>query len=132
IALYCFGGAGPISSLDCPATEGMSLWGVTALGALIFPFVRKVRSIWETSPYRNWRIGPIHIISIAAIVDLINVAIIEYFYYTTPELEGISLEGLIAFIFVWTGGMLWWAYWRWRNKKEGIDIDLAWKELPPE
>ncbi|MEM1985005.1 MAG: APC family permease [Candidatus Korarchaeum sp.] len=132
IALYCFGGAGPISSLDCPATEGMSLWGVTALGALIFPFVRKVRSIWETSPYRNWRIGSIHIISIAAIVDLINVAIIEYFYYTTPELEGISIEGLIAFIFVWTGGMLWWAYWRWRNKKEGIDIDLAWKELPPE
>jgi len=132
IALYSFGGAGPISSLDCPATEGLSLWGVTALGALIFPFVKKVRSIWETSPYRNWRIGPLHIITIAAVIDLINVAIIEYFYYTTPELEGITLEGLIAFLFVWTGGMLWWAYWRWKNKKEGIDIDLAWKELPPE
>jgi amino acid transporter len=132
IALYCFGGAGPISSLDCPATEGISLWGVTAIGAMIFPFVRKVKSVWETSPYRNWRIGPIPIITITAIVDLINVAIIEYFYYTTPELEGITPEGLIAFLFVWTGGMLWWAFWRWKNKKEGIDIDLAWKELPPE
>ncbi|MEM2378112.1 MAG: APC family permease, partial [Candidatus Korarchaeum sp.] len=132
IALYCSGGAVPISSLDAPSVEGLSFWGVTALGALIFPFVGKVKSIWETSPYRNWRIGPIHIISIAAIVDLINVAIIEYVYYAAPELEGITVEGLIAFIFAWTGGMLWWAYWRWRNKKEGIDIDLAWKELPPE
>ena len=56
----------------------------------------------------------------------------EYFYYTTPELGAITIEGVIAFLFVWIGGVLWWYYWRWKNKKEGIDIDLAWMELPPE
>ena len=132
IALYSFGGATPISSLDCPATEAISIWGVTAISGLIFAYRKKVRSIWETSPYRNWKIGPIHILTIAAIIDLIYITIIETFYYTTPELEGISLEGAIAFLFVWIGGVLWWYYWRWKNKKEGIDIDLAWKELPPE
>jgi len=57
---------------------------------------------------------------------------VEYFYYTTPELGAITMEGVIAFLFVWIGGVLWWYYWRWKNKKEGIDIDLAWMELPPE
>ncbi|MEM3481112.1 MAG: APC family permease [Candidatus Korarchaeum sp.] len=132
IAYNVFSGASPLSFLDCPATEGISFWLMTAIAALVFPFRKKVRSIWETSPYRRWAILGIPMISIAAIIDLINIGIVEYYYYTAPELEAITIEGIVAFIFVWVGGVLWWAYWRWRNRKEGIDIDLAWRELPPE
>jgi len=120
------------AGLAVTATECVSIWGVTALAATIFPYVKKVRSIWETSPYRNWRIGPIPIITIAGIIDLTYIGILLYFFYTCPGLKAVTGLAVAWFLFLWIFGALWYYIWRWRWRKEGIDIDLAWKELPPE
>jgi amino acid transporter len=120
------------AGLAVTATECVSIWGVTALAATIFPFRKSVRSIWETSPYKNWRIGPIPLVTIGGIIDLIYIGILLYFFYTNPGLEGVTELAVAWFIGLWTFGALWYYYWKWKWKKEGIDIDLAWKVLPPE
>ena len=120
------------AALAVTATECVSIWGVTAIAATIFPFRKSVRSVWETSPYKNWRIGPIPVVTIGGIVDLIYIGILLYFFYTNPGLEGVTELAVAWFIGLWVFGALWYYYWRRKWKKEGIDVDLAWKALPPE
>lgn len=120
------------AGLAVTATECVSIWGVTAIAAIVFPFLIKVKTIWETSPYKRWKIGPIPVITIAGIIDVVYIAILLYFFYTTPGLEAITPLAVMWFLGLWIFGAAWYYIWRWKWKKEGIEIDLAWKELPPE
>ncbi len=35
-----------------------SVFLITGISALLFPYRKNVRGIWEASPYRTWKIGP--------------------------------------------------------------------------
>ncbi|MEN2974385.1 MAG: APC family permease [Candidatus Caldarchaeales archaeon] len=120
------------AGLAVTATECVSIWGVTAIAAIIFPFIGKARTIWETSPYKRWKIGPIPILTIAGIIDVVYIGILLYFFYTTPGLEAVTPLAIMWFLGLWIFGAAWYYGWRWRWKKKGIEIDLAWRELPPE
>ncbi|MEM0017088.1 MAG: APC family permease [Candidatus Korarchaeum sp.] len=120
------------AGLAVTATECVSIWGVTAIAAAIFPFRKSVRSIWETSPYKNWRLGPIPLVTVGGVIDLVYIGILLYFFYTNPGLEGVTELAIAWFTGLWVFGVLWYYYWRRKWKREGIDIDLAWKVLPPE
>jgi hypothetical protein len=53
IALYAFW-QNPMTGLSITALEIVSVFGVTAVAAAIFPFSKRAKQIWETSPYRKW------------------------------------------------------------------------------
>ncbi|MGA8904434.1 MAG: amino acid permease [Candidatus Bathyarchaeia archaeon] len=104
---------------------------VAALCAIAFPFVKKARHIWNASPH-NWKIGPIPLATIAGIISLGYFWIGGYFYFSAPALYGAwqiwvpMLIGVTIFMVIW--------YYAFKAKaaKEGVDISLAFKELPPE
>ena len=104
---------------------------VAALCAIAFPFVKKARHIWNASPH-NWKIGPIPLATIAGIISLGYFWIGGYFYFSAPALYGAweiwvpMLVGVTIFMVIW--------YYAFKAKaaKEGVDISLAFKELPPE
>ncbi len=35
--------------------EIVSVWGITTIAALIFPYVKRAKGIWESSPYKTWK-----------------------------------------------------------------------------
>ncbi len=119
-----------IYGLGITALEALSVWGVTALSAVLFPYVRKARVIWDASPYR-WRIARIPIIAIAGALNLIYIGILLYELETTEGIEWIHNYATWIFLGVWVFSVAWYFVWKSYWMKKGIDITLAWKELPP-
>jgi amino acid transporter len=135
IALYAFW-QNPMTGLSITAMEIVSVFGVTAVAATIFPYVKKVRHIWEASPYRKWTIFGIPLVTIGGIVNLIYLAILFYFYVVMPDLEGLTRDIIIGSLFLYAGiwllGILWYFAWKRRNKNVGVDVSMTYGELPPD
>ena len=112
------------------ALEAMSAWGVMALSGLLFPYVKRARTIWEASPYK-FRLGPIYVLTLASIMNLLFVGILLYYFFSLENLEPFSHGGLVVYIVIWAFSVTWYLYWVRHWKKQGIDLALAWKELPP-
>ncbi|HSB01314.1 MAG TPA: hypothetical protein VLE49_11730, partial [Anaerolineales bacterium] len=131
IALYAFRG-NPMEGLSVTGLEIVSVFGVTAIAAAIFPFSKKARSIWETSPYRKWNILGIPVVTIGAVFNLIYLAILFYFFIVMPDLEGLAISSLILYAVIWGAGILWYFYWKRRNRDVGVDVNMTFGELPPD
>ncbi len=137
ILLYAFW-QNPMGGLTVTGMEIVSVFGVTAIAALVFPFVRKVRNIWEASPYAKWKIWKIPVITVGAAVNLVYLVILFIFFFLMPYFGGAGLEELTLgsgalYLVIWVLGIAWYYFWRWWNKRQaGIDVGLAYGELPPE
>jgi amino acid transporter len=131
IALYAFW-QNPMTGLSVTGMEIVSVFGVTAIAALIFPYVKKVKNIWDSSPYKNWNILGIPVVTIGAVFNLVYLAILFYFFIVMPDLEGLAIGSLILYAVVWGLGILWFFYWRARNKRAGVDVSMTYGELPPD
>ncbi len=131
IALYAFW-QNPMTGLSVTGLEIVSVFGVSAIAAAIFPYVRKVRNIWNASPYRNWTLFGIPVVTVGAIVNLIYLAILFYFFIVMPDLEGLTIGSVILYVVIWGLGIAWYYYWKARNKRLGIDISMTFGELPPD
>jgi len=106
------------------------VWSVTAIAAIVFPYVRRAKVIWDASPYK-WKLAGIPVITWAGVLNLIYVVILLYELETTEGIEWIRNYATWIYIAVWVAAVAWYFVWKsfWRQK--GIDITLAWKELPP-
>jgi amino acid transporter len=131
IALYAFRG-NPMEGLSVTGLEIVSVFGVTAIAAAIFPFSKKARNIYESSPYRRWKVLGIPAVTFGAIVNLIYLAILFYFFIVMPDLEGMALGSLILYAVIWGAGILWYFYWKRRNRDVGVDVNMTFGELPPD
>ncbi|MGB9639274.1 MAG: APC family permease [Anaerolineales bacterium] len=121
-----------MSGLSVTGLEIVSVFGVTAISAAVFPFRKRARQIWETSPYKNWKILGIPVVTIGAIVNLIYLAILFYFFIVMPDLEGLAIGSFIFYVFIWGCGIAWYFYWKNRNKQLGVDTNMTFGELPPD
>jgi APA family basic amino acid/polyamine antiporter len=132
IALYAFKG-NPMEGLSVTGMEIVSVFGITAIAAALFPFSKRAKQIWEASPYRGWKILGIPIVTLAAIVNLIYLGILFTFFILMPtSLEGFALKSGILYIVVWALGIAWYFYWKYRNRQVGVDVSMTFGELPPD
>jgi amino acid transporter len=130
ITYYCFSPE-ILGSLSVTGLDAMTVWGILGISCAIFPFVKKVRHIWDASPHR-WKIGPVPVATIAGIMSIVfTIAIIWGIYYS-PTMGGLNLYWTPIYTGVGVFAVLWYYYWRWKRMKQGIDVTLAFKELPPE
>ncbi len=94
IAVYVFWQNEAMQGLAVTALEIFSVFGVTAIAALLFPYVKRAKGIWDASPYKTWKIAGIPVVTIGAIVDLIYLGILAYFFFFLPDpakrLEGFT------------------------------------------
>jgi APA family basic amino acid/polyamine antiporter len=121
-----------MSGLSVTGLEIVSVFGVTAIAAAIFPFSKKAKSIWDSSPYKKWNILGIPVVTIGGVVNLIYLAILFYFFIVMPDLEGLAIGSLIFYAVIWGIGIAWYFYWKARNKKVGVDTNMTFGELPPD
>jgi amino acid transporter len=131
IAIYAFW-QNPMTGLSVTGMEIVSVFGITAIAATIFPFVKKVSHIWEASPYNKWRILGIPAVTIGGVANLIYLAILFYFYIVMPDLEELTIGSIILYVAIWGLGAAWYYYWKARNKSVGLDVGMAYGELPPD
>ncbi|MGA2461000.1 MAG: APC family permease [Candidatus Bathyarchaeia archaeon] len=128
LGLYAF------TSWPTAFTIGTFLWGVAyivpALATIVFPFTKK--DLFEQAPeFMRKKIGSVPIISILGVLASASFAYMGYIAYTNPLITSPTLSGigiavgiLIACFIVYFASL---AY----HKKRGLDIEMAFKELPP-
>jgi APA family basic amino acid/polyamine antiporter len=131
IAIYAFV-QNPMTGLSITALEVVSVFGVTAIAAIIFPYVKKVRHIWDSSPYKNWKILGIPVITIGGIVNMIYLIILFIFFYFMPGKEDFTFWSAMLYVVIWGAGIIWYFYWKAKNKRVGVDVSMTYGELPPD
>jgi amino acid transporter len=131
IFLYAFA-FDPMAGLSVTGMEIVSVFGVTAIAAAIFPFSKRAKQIWDSSPYKGWKILGIPTVTIGAVVNLIYLAILFYFFLVLPDLEGFVIGSLILYAVVWLLGIAWYFFWKYRNRQVGVDVSMTFGELPPD
>ena len=109
----------------------------TALGGAVFPWTRK--EVYRTAPISKYKVGPIPVITICGVIAAAFSAVMLYYFLTVPFLVNVDMSNLgfsgnyflyavVAIFFAWV------AYYFVRRaylKRIGIDLDLAYKEVPP-
>lgn len=133
IAIYAFV-MDPMTGLSVTGMEIVSVFGITAIAALIFPFSKKAKHIWEASPYKNWKILGIPVVTIGAVFNLVYLGILFYFFFFMAEMgeQELVKGSLILYAIIWGLGIAWYFYWKARNKKVGVDVSMTFGELPPD
>ena len=124
-----------MSGLSVTGLEIVTVFGVTALAAAIFPFSKKARQIWDSSPYKRWKILGIPVVTIGGVVNLIYLGILFYFFLVMgleTTLSDLVKGSLGVYVGIWALGIIWYFYWKWHNKKVGMDISMTYGELPPD
>jgi len=136
IAVYVFWNNETMQGLAVTALEIFSVFGVTAISALLFPYVKRARGIWDASPYKTWNIVGIPVVTIGALVDLLYLGILAYYFFFMPDpakrLEGFTTSTLMIIVVTWVIGIIWYFFWKSRSKAVGVDVSMTYGELPPE
>jgi amino acid transporter len=133
ILIYAFW-TDPMGGLSVTGMEIVSVFGVTAIAALIFPFSKRARQIWDSSPYKKWNVLGIPVVSLAAIVNLIYLGILFYYFFFMSEMgeQELVVGSMILYGTIWVVGIIWYFYWKSRNKQVGVDVSMTFGELPPD
>ena len=91
-----------------------------------------MRHIWDASPYKAWRIGPVPVATISGCLALILCGLLVYAYYVSEAFAFMHDVWTAIYVIVWLLGIGWYFIWKSKRAKEGIDVSLAFKEIPPE
>ncbi len=132
IALYTFWIGEYMQGLTVTGMEIVSVWGVTTIAALIFPYVKRSKGIWDSSPYKSWKFLGVPLVSWGALVSLAYLGILFYFLIMTEEMRDSNRDSWILYAVVWVIGIIWYFVWAARSKRVGVDVSMTYGELPPE
>lgn len=102
-----------------------------AVAAAVFPFLKKTRKIYEMSGLSKYRIGRVPIMTICGIVYAFTLLTVLY-YFVGPVYGELHLITFLETSSVFVGGIVAWFIVRAYRNRQGIDMMLAYKELPPE
>lgn len=120
-----------LGSLSITGLDAITVWGILGISCAVFPFVGKARHIWDASPHR-WKIGPLPVATISGTASVMFTILVIWGIYRSPAMGGLNVYWTPIYFGIMILAVLWYYYWRWKRAKEGIDVALAFKELPPE
>ena len=52
----------------------------TALAALLFPYMKRAKGVWDSSPYKTWKFLGMPVVVWGAVVDLVYLGILLYYF----------------------------------------------------
>lgn len=105
---------------------------MTIIAGTVFPWAKK--DIFEASAGAKYKIAGIPLITISGVIGsaFTLVSIVAFFIH--PGFGVLSPEGyssIMLVISIFVGCLIYFYAMRWHRARQGIDIDLAFKEIPP-
>jgi amino acid transporter len=104
---------------------------LAGLAAIVLPY--KLKDLFEASPVR-WRVAGVPVLSIVGGLSIVGMGVIEYAYLNDPN-SGISFKAptmIFINLAVLLSGFVFYAVTRFIRARQGVDIGLAFAEIPPE
>lgn len=123
---------GLLGSFSAIIIQSLTTFMCVAIAAIVLPFRKKVKHIYEASPVSKYKIGSVPIISICGVIYLIYEILLVYYFVTAPGLGAWHVPSIAITSVILAGSVVYFFIIRSYRKKQGIDIDLAFEELPPE
>ncbi len=108
----------------------MLAWIVTMLAGILFPF--RAKDLYRNSEASALEVSGLPLMSIVSLLGLISVLILTYLLWNDPLAAGHSPQSLATIGFVFGFGFAFYFIMKRVRKKQGIDIGLAFKEIPVE
>jgi APA family basic amino acid/polyamine antiporter len=122
-----------LSGLFASGMQLVSVFAVTAISAIIFAYRKKVRHIWDASPYNRWKFLGVPVLTIAGSVYLCYIVALIYFAFFDSKTKDITGKKAWLMVIAWAAGILWYFAWKWRSKRVGVDVtQTTYGQLPPE
>ena len=103
---------------------------LTGISAIVFPYTAK--AAYEASPISKYKVGRFPASVIAGILTLIFCVYLLYFYITIPALGLDNWPSLSIVVGVYVALFAWYYGMKWYRSRRGIDLNLSFKEVPPE
>ncbi len=109
----------------------IAFW-IASFAAILLPYRRP--EIFATAPdYVQRRIGGVPVITLLGVGNLILFSMVLYSAFRLPAFSGPTGSGAVLFVIgVYLAGVVWYLAARVLNKRRGVDLDLLYKEIPPE
>ncbi|MEM1523704.1 MAG: hypothetical protein QXU69_11765, partial [Thermofilaceae archaeon] len=104
----------------------------TAISAIVVPYRGKTKLMYESSPVSKLKVAGVPLISICGAVYAGLLLVLLYFYFTNPGLGALHEPSLLTILAAYVAGTAYFYGVKLYRRRQGIDIDLAFRELPPE
>ena len=104
---------------------------IVMIGAVLYPFTAK--HLFEQSPpYVKKRIGGVPVMSICGGVGAFALLIVFYYLLVNPSVSGATSIGISIVILTYVVGIVLYYVARGYRKRQGIDLGMVFKDIPPE
>jgi len=105
------------------------VWMLAGLAAALFPYRRK--ELYQASPAKH-SIGPIPLVSIAGAVTFLIWLYMAGVIVSNPLYGPIGAAPFAMVVGLFVAGFVIYYAARWYRRKQGVDLDLIFREIPPE
>ena len=118
-------------TLDMPLVMMIVFLAVCITGA-IFPYAKKTKEMYETSNVARYRIGGLHLISIAGVLGFLYTAYSLYLYAVDPRYGVNSTQGLLFLAGGFAATVIIYVALKMYRKSGGVEIDKLYGTIPVE
>ena len=107
---------------------GSMTFAFVAISAIIFPFSKKTKRLYELSPVQ-YKVGNFPLMSLFGILSLLYMAFVSFLFIWSPEM-GVTRSSVIFSVLLVVVGFIWYFVALWINKAKGIDTAKVLSEIP--
>ena len=109
----------------------IAFW-MASWAAILLPYRRP--EIFAASPdYVQRRIGNVPVITLLGVGNLVLFSMVLYSAFKLPAFSGPTGSGAVLFVIgVYVAGVVWYLAAKAIQKRRGVDIELLYREIPPE
>ena len=108
---------------------GTITFAVVAISAIIFPFSKKTKRLYELSP-AQYKIGKFPLMALFGIISLVVMLFITFLFFWRAELGVSTIPSIVFLVAVYVLGFVWYFAALAINKAKGVDTEKVMGEIP--
>ena len=108
---------------------GTITFAVVAISAIIFPFSKKTKRLYELSP-AQYKIGNFPLMSLFGIISLVFMTFITFLFFWRAELGVLTVPSTVFIVLLYVVGFIWYFVALSINKAKGVDTAKVLGEIP--
>jgi amino acid transporter len=105
-------------------------WGMSMVAGILFPYTRK--EMFARSPVAGWRIGPLPTFSVVCFLGLAFMVWVFVLLWNDPIAAGHSARSVWSNVGLLAAGAILYAIMRIVRRRQGVRLELAFKQIPIE
>ncbi|HSR21008.1 MAG TPA: amino acid permease [Anaerolineales bacterium] len=128
--LYFFTGFSKLT-LDMPLMTSIAFATSTVVG-MLFPYLKSTKKIYADSPISKYKVGGAPLITVMGALGAVYFAIMFYLYITDARYgTNDPLSAMYIFGAILISAVIYFAYRAFR-RRQGVDTDMTYREIPAE